>query len=452
MLTRRQLLEMAGLAGITCAVGSDILAAEGGGEIGDEIGGEEVAPPVEQRAIPSDSFKKQYDVVVVGAGISGCAAALAAARAGQKTLLIEKTLIPGGMATAGLITWYSPICDGNGNKVTRGIAEEFLVKSNMYGPGSGGPRCWKEDTEKAREARTKRRYDAGYQAMPMVLTLDDLMDAAGVHYLYDTRFCQAVVKGGRLVGLEVENTSGRGLIECGCCVDATGSATVAFRAGAPCIEGSNSMCMVLDEFSPEKKKIHKNWHGMRNLKKDKKKYRGIGGDEVTDFAMKGRRYLREEYAARIKEDGEQGNWPVYLPTIPQFRTTRKIDGVGALDTKLMNKPIDDSIGLTAEWHRTSKGKLFEIPLGSFLPKGVKGLLTSGRCMSTATGGGWSITRIIHTCVHTGELAGVVAAAAAEKNTTPDALDLTDIHARLDKLGVLYKIDQIATAPKHLSEK
>jgi FAD dependent oxidoreductase len=449
MLTRRQLLEMAGLAGITCAVGSDVLAGEGGGEIGGE---ETAAPPTEQPAVASDSFKKQYDVVVVGGGIAGCAAALAAARAGQKTLLIEKTLIPGGMATAGLITWYSPICDGNGNKVTRGIAEEFLVKSNRYGPGSGGPKCWKQDTPQAREARKGRRYDAGYSAMPMVLTLDELMDAAGVHYLYDTRFCQAVVKGGRLVGLEVENTSGRGLIECGCCVDATGSATVAFRAGAPCIEGSNMMCMVVDEFSPGKKKIHKNWHGMRGLKKDKKKYRGIGGDEVTDFAVKGRRYLREEYAARIEEDGEQGNYPIYLPGIPQFRTTRKIQGIGALDTRLMNKPIDDSIGLTAEWHRNSKGQLFEIPLGSFLPKGVKGLVTSGRCMSTARGKGWSITRIIHTCVHTGELAGVVAAAAVEKKTTPDALALGDIHAKLDKLGILYKIDQIAAAPKHVPVK
>jgi len=448
MLTRRQLLEMAGLAGITCAVGTDLLAAEAG----EEIGGEPVAAPTERPSIPSDSFRKQYDVVVVGGGIAGCASALAAARAGHKTLLIEKTLIPGGMATAGLITWYSPICDGNGNKVTRGIAEEFLIKSNMYGPGSGGAKCWKEDSPKAREARKKRRYDAGYNAMSMVLTLDDLMDAAGVHYLYDTRFCQAVVKSGRLVGLEVENTSGRGLIECNCCVDATGSATVAFRAGAPCIEGTNSMCMVLDEFSPQKKKVSKNWHRMRGLKKDRKKYRGIGGDEVTDFAMKGRRYLREEYAARIEEDGEQGDYPIYLPGIPQFRTTRKIDGIGALDTTLMNKPIADSIGLTAEWHKNSKGKLFEIPLGSFLPKGIKGLLTAGRCMSTAEGGGWSITRIIHTCVHTGELAGVVAAAAVEHKTTPDALALADIHAKLDKLGILYKIDQIADAPKHVPAK
>ncbi|MBR2434693.1 MAG: FAD-dependent oxidoreductase, partial [Lentisphaeria bacterium] len=56
-------------------------------------------------------FEKSYDVIVAGAGIAGVAAAVQAAREGKKTVLIEKTIIPGGLATAGLVYVYLPLCD-----------------------------------------------------------------------------------------------------------------------------------------------------------------------------------------------------------------------------------------------------------------------------------------------------------------------------------------------------
>ena len=56
---------------------------------------------------------KQYDVAVVGAGVAGIAAAVQSAREGKKTVLLEKTVLPGGLATTGLIYIYLPLCDGN---------------------------------------------------------------------------------------------------------------------------------------------------------------------------------------------------------------------------------------------------------------------------------------------------------------------------------------------------
>ena len=93
--------------------------------------------------------KGDYDVIVVGGGIGGVAAAVAAARNGAKTMLMEKQINLGGLATVGLINWYEPLCDGNGKQVVGGIGEELLRLSIRYGMenlpakwgGEGRNRC-----------------------------------------------------------------------------------------------------------------------------------------------------------------------------------------------------------------------------------------------------------------------------------------------------------------------
>ena len=71
-------------------------------------------------------MQTEYDVIVAGGGIAGVAAALASARAGAKTLLLEKESALGGLATLGLIVIYLPLCDGRGTKMSGSIAEELL--------------------------------------------------------------------------------------------------------------------------------------------------------------------------------------------------------------------------------------------------------------------------------------------------------------------------------------
>ena len=55
-----------------------------------------------------------YDVIVIGGGVAGVSAALATAHMGKRVLLVEKSTMPGGLATAGLVAHYLPICDGKG--------------------------------------------------------------------------------------------------------------------------------------------------------------------------------------------------------------------------------------------------------------------------------------------------------------------------------------------------
>ena len=97
-------------------------------------------------------FEKKYDVVVAGAGVAGVAAALACARRGLHTALVEKTILVGGLATSGLVNIYLPLCDGLGHQVLFGLAEELLHLSIKYGPGEIPP-GWRETTSKTEPQR-----------------------------------------------------------------------------------------------------------------------------------------------------------------------------------------------------------------------------------------------------------------------------------------------------------
>lgn len=97
-----------------------------------------------------------YDVAVVGGGVAGIAAALAAARCGAKTILIEKQFALGGLATLGLVTIYLPLCDGCGRQVSFGLAEELLRLSIRHGWEDRYPAPWLENG--TQEERKKRRF------------------------------------------------------------------------------------------------------------------------------------------------------------------------------------------------------------------------------------------------------------------------------------------------------
>ena len=79
-----------------------------------------------------------YDVIVAGGGVAGIAAALAAARHGAKTLLLERMYMLGGLATSGLVTVYLPLCDGAGHQVSFGLAEELLRLCVSHGFEASG--------------------------------------------------------------------------------------------------------------------------------------------------------------------------------------------------------------------------------------------------------------------------------------------------------------------------
>jgi 2-polyprenyl-6-methoxyphenol hydroxylase-like FAD-dependent oxidoreductase len=397
----------------------------------------------------SFDFQHSYDVLIAGAGVAGAAAALQAARMGLRTALIEKTVLLGGLATTGLIYIYLPLCDGRGRQVTFGIAEELLHLSIKYGPGDV-PAGWREPGEHAERGR----YRVAFSPASFILALDEALEQAGVTLWLDTLVCRPVMEGDRITGVAVENKSGRGLLTAACVVDATGDADVAFRAGAPCALGDNWLSLWALQASLE--------HAERAVRAPDSaslldvirvgadnagrgapagcpKFDGTDAQQVTEFVLAGRRLLREHYAARQAEGGPADRrtlFPVTLPAMAQFRTTRRILGREQMTDGQHGRHRPTSIGLVADWRKA--GYVWEIPFGALLPQGVSGLLVAGRCIASE-GDAWEVTRVIPPAALTGQAAGLAAGLAIQQGTTPDRLEIATIQRELDRLGISYHL-------------
>ena len=85
----------------------------------------------------------ETDVLVIGGGLAGVAAAVAAARNGAKTLILEKSIALGGLATTGHVCVYLPIDDGAGSKIYGGMVEELMHVCHRYSYDDI-PECWKD--------------------------------------------------------------------------------------------------------------------------------------------------------------------------------------------------------------------------------------------------------------------------------------------------------------------
>jgi 2-polyprenyl-6-methoxyphenol hydroxylase-like FAD-dependent oxidoreductase len=402
-------------------------------------------------------FTKDYDVVVAGAGVAGVAAALTAARAGVRTALVEKTILPGGLATSGMVLGYTPLCDGHGTQVTFGVAEELLHAALKYGPGDV-PATWREPQRKW----ARSRYGVHFNAASFVLAMDELLSQAGVDLWYDTLICATAVEGDRLTGIEVENKSGRGLITARAFVDATGDADLARFAGAPCIEQDNwlslwslgvslAKCADAVETGSCAAFTRVVSVGAGNTgaghPAGMRKFLGTKGSDVSEFVTESRRLLREKYAAEQAELGEAGrsqSFPIALPTMADFRTTRRIDGQATIRAADVNVNRSDSIGSVANWWRP--GEVWAVPYGALLPRKLRGLLVAGRCMASEAGDPWEVTRVIHAVAMTGDVCGEAAAMAVARDTTPEALEVADVQAALARRGFTFQFDPPTEPP------
>jgi hypothetical protein len=167
----------------------------------------------------------EVDVLVVGGGPAGLAAAVSAARQGAQVLLLERYGFLGGMGTAGGVTNFAGLYGKRGGEMqqlVRGVADELLERIGALG-GLNAP-------QDGLQGRIRvRSYDvAAYKC-----AADGWLQGAGVRLLFHAWAAGVVMEGDRIAALLVETKSGRVAIRAREFIDASGDGDVAAFAGVP---------------------------------------------------------------------------------------------------------------------------------------------------------------------------------------------------------------------------
>ena len=157
------------------------------------------------------------DVLVCGAGPAGIGAAIMAARNGASVMLVEAMGCLGGIATAGMMSHWG---GRSSSKIMPEIWDLSYEKSKDIG--------WTEENG--------CRKNAIYHEIQKIV-LEEMVEKENIKVLYYTHVCKAVVENGEIIGVIVENKSGRGFIKAKRVIDSTGDGDVAASAGVPFTKG-----------------------------------------------------------------------------------------------------------------------------------------------------------------------------------------------------------------------
>lgn len=394
----------------------------------------------------------QTEVLVIGAGPAGFAAAVTAARQGAQVMLVERGGSLGGMWTLGLL---SPYFD-NHNKggLNREIRELLSARDSWGG-----------------------LWNISYDRCQMVMALDEIAIAAGVKMLLYAMAEEPVMDGNRVTGVIVSTKSGPAAIMAEVVIDASGDGDIAARAGAKFdfgrpSDGLTQPMTMLFKIGGVKDDYPRDdiigWYnklteriGAEALLKDipydfpaiirlprrgeallqwshVKRLSGIDADDLTAATLEARRQIRAgmEFLQSIKDIlGD-----VYLLELPEVigvRDTRRITGDYCIsdDDVKSSRKFDDAIchvTFGIDIHEPDEQKQtvvthhgFQIPFRSLLPQGISHLMTAGRCIS----GSWTAHaayRVTGDCVAMGEAAGLAAALAVQRKIAPRELDGKEI--------------------------
>lgn len=391
--------------------------------------------------------KEKYEMIVCGAGVSGIAAAVAAARKGVKVLLLEKNLNLGGLATNGLINYFVPACNGRGTKIIKGMSQEFFDLSIKYGYDTI-PSEWKENSDITKD-RKGQRYITKYSSNIFSLALAELVVSSKVKLLLDVDVLAPIMENNHCKGVVISGKDGRYFYPADYVVDTTGDADILHQAGVPCIDGKNyftyctykadiNSCKKVAETGNIKNLYVRAYGGSidlygNNQPNDIPLYKGISIEDVTEFILKNQQILFD----KIKNENRNSRDIVITPSQAQFRTTRCIKGEHIFSENDTFLHFEDSIGAICDFDR--RDYLYEVPYRCLVNKNFDNLITAGRSAS-ASGYGWDVLRVIPPAIITGQAAGTAVSIAIKSKSNINKIDIRLLQNELEKDNVIIHFD------------
>lgn len=380
----------------------------------------------------------EYDVVVCGGGIAGVSAALAAARNGAKTLLIERAFGLGGLATLGLIVVYLPLCDGTGRQVSFGISEELLRLSIRHGWEALYPAPWLSGGTV--EEKKKQRFEVQYNGNVFAILMEQKLLEENVKILYGTTVCDVSMKDDTVSAVYVENKSGRQAIIGKAFIDCTGDADIFKMAGEKLVINEEGNPLAAWYFTTENGMYTLHQYGVCDSREGKdgkkissKRYQGIDAEEITEMVIDSHASVLNHFLSVGDVSREHAlSTTAYLPMI---RMTRRIKGAAELKKEDMFLFHEDSVGMVSDWRKP--GPVFEVPFSTLHGTECRNLIAAGR-LTAADKDMWDITRVIPSCAVTGEAAGTAAAMTSDFLS----VNIKELQKRLMEGGVKLHCDEL----------
>lgn len=435
-----------------------------------------------------------YDVLVIGGGVTGVAAATAAARSGARTALIELKPFVGGNATTGLCLHNYITKDGR--QVVFGFAQELVDRLKEMGGAVGHIPF---------HGFVSAVTPVDGQMFRILAT--EVLAEAGVTVMYGANVVGVEADGGHVEGLRCALKGGVRTFRAKTYVDSSGDADVAVFAGANSWMGEKEtgkmqpVSMLLNCYGTDNRRIAEEiavsepamatrpdhpepfpvyfngafskWNDIvleqgifpnedhkvffntvwpNHINVNTSAVFGVDATDPLALSRAGAELLRQvDKAGRFIREHVPGFEDAYMApaAFPGARQTRHIEGLYEIsDDDVDNgRKFDDTIGQVcfpvdihdpetgqASFYQIGGDGAFDIPYRAMVPKGLNNVLVAGRCISVTSYANGA-TRNMAPCLVMGEGAGVATAMAAEQGVSLPDLDVSRLQDVLEGRGV-----------------